>query len=376
MNKNILLPLVALLNLILLAGCGDETVRVATAPRSVKVERIDAAGSPRIETFTGTVRATQRAELGFESGGRIATLAVDVGDSVRAGKILATVDQVPAKERLRKAEADRNALAASLAEKEAQLQRTRQLERDEVVSGAVLDDARLQRDAAAAQLEAADAGLALARRELAMSSLAAPFDGRIVARNVQPTMNVAPGQTVLEIEGGGAREVVAFLPGKQAERLKTGNRAIIGETGNSTSNPGKMQRTSVRLTGLSGHADHGSLVQAVFQAEGDAHRLRPGASVMLELPGDANDEMTIPASALLPDAQSGHGAVFVFDAARERVVVRKVRIGNGLAPEGRLPVAEGLVPGELVVVAGSAFLSDGQPAKAFESQTLLSDARR
>lgn len=376
MNRSILLPLVVCLHLTLLAGCGDETVRTAAAPRAVKVERVDATGKSRSDTFTGTVRAKQRSELAFESGGRIVALSVDVGDSVRAGQVLGTVDQVPAKERLSKAEADRAALSASLAERDAQLQRTRKLHQDDVVSSAVLEDARLQRDGAAAQLEAADAGLALARRELAMSTLTAPFDGRIVARNAQPSMNMAPGQTVFEIEGGGAREVVVFLPVKQAEHLKAGDSAIVSQTGG---DPDGARQTPARLSSISGRADNGSLVQAIFQADGDARDLRPGSSVLLELPGTAKGEtrprITIPASAFLPDAQPGRGTVFIFDAARERVALRRIRIDSGLANDGRLNVSQGLAPGELVVVSGPAFLSDGQPATAFESQTLLSDAR-
>lgn len=373
MSHPLLLPLVALLNLALLAGCSDEAVQAAALPRSVKVERVEPAGSTQIETYAGTVRAKQRSELGFESGGRIATLTVDVGDFVRAGQTLATVDLVPAKEKLRKAEADRAALVASLAERESQVLRTRRLHDDDVVSGAVLEDVRLQRDSAAALLEAANAGLALARRELAMSMIVAPFDGRIVARNAQPSMNVAPGQSVLEIEGGGAREVVAFLPSKQAERLNPGDSATVSPTGNDTV---RRQETTVRLSNLSGRADNGSLVQAIYEVEGDAHTLRPGSAVSLRLPGEAKGGMTIPASALLPDPRPGHGSVFVLDTQRERVRLRNIRIDSGLAHDGRLSVSQGLAPAELVVVAGPAFLSDGQPAKAFESQTLLSDARR
>lgn len=373
MKRSIFLPVFACLTLALLAGCGEEVVHAVSIPRSVKVERVGAAGDVRVENFSGTVRAKQRSELGFESGGRISTLLVDVGDFVRTGQVLATIDPVPAKERLRKAEADRAALAASLAERDAQLQRTRQLQQDGVVSSAVLEDARLQRDGAAAQLEAADAGLMLARRDLAMSAIAAPFAGRVVARSAQPSMNVAPGQSVLEIEGGSAREVVAFLPGKQAGYLKTGDRATVRNT---ASSPDQVERMTARLSSLSGHADNGSLVQAIFEVEGDISAMRPGAGVMLELPGGTSGGMTVPASALLPDVQAGHGAVFVFDMTRERVSLRKVRIETGMATEGRLHVAEGLVPGELIVVAGPAFLSDGQPARAFESQTLLSEARQ
>jgi len=374
MKKSIPQALLVCLSLAVLAGCGKEVGPVAASPRSVKVERVEAAGAARIETFTGTVRATRRSELGFESGGRIATLLVDVGDTVDAGQLLATIDPVPMQERLRKAVADQGAAAANLAERDAQLRRVRLLQHDEVVADAVLEDALLQRDGAAAQLEAADAGLMLARRDVAMGKIAAPFAGRIVARAAQPSMNMAPGQTVLEIEGSGAREVVVFLPGELAGRLIAGDKATVADTGQiHTDQP---QRTTVRLENISGHADNGSLVQAIFRVENEAFDIRPGSAVMLELPGEAVAGMTVPASALLLDAQPGQGAVYVFDTAQRRVTLRKVRIEPGLARDGRLSVAAGLQPGEWVVVAGPAFLSDGQAATAFESQTRLSDPRQ
>lgn len=368
MKKHLLLLVLAALSLTQLAGCGDETEAVTATERAVKIERIEAAETSRVETLAATVRAKQRSELGFESGGRVATLTVDVGDVVRAGQILATVDPEPAQERLRKADADRATAAASFAERDAQLRRVGQLQQDAVVAEAVLEDARLQRDGAAAQLKAAEAGLALARRELTMSRMVAPYDGRIVKRAAQPSMNVAAGQTVLEIEGDGGREAVAYVSAELAKGLKVGDQASIRET--ESGSP-----AIARLDKLSGHAENGSLIQAIFRVDSGSASLRPGTALMLELPGKPATAITVPASALLPASQAGQAAVYVLDPAGKHVALRNIRIGTGLAHDGRLTVIEGLKSGESVVTAGPAFLTDGQAVTIFESQTQLSDAR-
>ena len=73
------------------------------------------------------------------------------------------------------------------------------------------------------QLQAADAALALARRDLALASIKAPFDGEIVARSAQPHIDIGAGQAVLQIEARRTLEVVAMLPDTVAARLSLGD---------------------------------------------------------------------------------------------------------------------------------------------------------
>ncbi|MFG9941415.1 biotin/lipoyl-binding protein, partial [Pseudomonas aeruginosa] len=57
----------------------------------------------RIE-LTGSARAAERSSLGFETGGRIAKLSVDVGDRFSRGQILAELDAQPDRLRLTQAQ--------------------------------------------------------------------------------------------------------------------------------------------------------------------------------------------------------------------------------------------------------------------------------
>jgi hypothetical protein len=84
----------------------------------------------------------------------------------------------------------------------------------------------------------------------------------------------------------------------------------------------------------------------------------------------------VPAPALLPNSAPGSANVFVLDEQRGRVTKRAVRMGNHVMTGGRLPVLEGLAPGDRVVIAGAAFLSDGQPAVRSATETQLLDVAR
>lgn len=86
----------ALLTLLLvaaLAGCSAET---AEAPketvRPVKVVEVAEAATTRELSYSGAVRARSEAPAGFRVGGKVVERAVNIGDRVRAGDVLARLD--------------------------------------------------------------------------------------------------------------------------------------------------------------------------------------------------------------------------------------------------------------------------------------------
>lgn len=352
----------------LLAGCAEPPPPTAAAPRPVKVERVADSATAAHETFIGTLRARQRAELGFEQPGRIADILVDVGDHVRAGQVLARLDASPAQWRLDKAQADRTAAAAALAERTTQLQQHESLAKDKIISATALEAVQTQQRLALSQLQAADAALAMARRDLTLSHIKAPFDGEIVARAAQPHSDIAAGQPVLQIEAGQTLEVVSMLPEAVAARLAPGQ-AAAARIGASATQPLKLERLSAR-------SESGSLVQAVFRLDGITPGLRSGAVVSVELPHATTAAgVSVPAPALLPTAEPGSASVFLLDAAQGRLVRRAVQLGKGVLPDGRIPVSAGLRAGDQVVIAGTAFLTEGQAAVTHAPTTLLHGAQ-
>jgi RND family efflux transporter MFP subunit len=351
----------------LLTGCHQAPASVVQAPRPVKIEVIGDSAAESRDTFVGTLRARQRSDLSFEAPGRIAAILAETGDHVRAGQVLARLDEGPARWRLDKAEADRAAASAALAERTTQLKQHQSLANDRIVSAATLESAQVQHRQAVSQLQAADAALALARRELALSSIKAPFDGEIVARSAQPHGDIAAGQPVLQIEAGRALEVVAMLPDTVAARLSPGVAASAGQG----------QRTvPLKLERLSARSESGSLVQAIFRVDGSTEGLRSGGVVAVELPRRGVATVSVPASAVVYGSDGRRNAsVFVLDTAKQQISRRAVVLGDAALPEGRVPVSSGLSRGDQVVVAGTAFLTDGQRAVKHEAQTLLNGGR-
>lgn len=359
--------------LALLAACSSPeappAAPPAAPPKPVKVERVAAGADAGSDSFIGTARARQRTELGFETSGRVASVLVDVGSHVKAGQTLASLDDQPARLRLNRAEADLSAALAVRAERRNALRQHESLARQQMISSAALQGVQASEAQASGQADAAEAAVRAARRELALSRITAPFDGEIVARAAQPHADVGAGQAVLTLESGHELEVLAMLPERLATGLKPGD-AASGSAG------GESLR--LLLKSVSARADNGSLVQAIFRIDGRPAALRSGSVVSLELrrPVQGAAGVSLPVSALMPGAVAGQGSVYVVDAASGTLARRAVRIDPAtLLPGGRVALTQGLRAGDQVVVAGTAFLAEGQRVVVHAPQTVLQEQR-
>ncbi|WP_184622147.1 efflux RND transporter periplasmic adaptor subunit [Xanthomonas sp. 3058] len=347
---------------LVLAGCSQPDAPLAETPRAVKLERFGAGHDGWLQV-PAMVRQEQRAELAFESGGRIAALLVDVGDRVQKGQVLARLDAEPIQLRQQQAEANLRAAMAQSGERQLQLRQQQTLFDDGASSAATLTAARAAADAAGAQLQVATADLALARRASRLGELRAPFDGSVVARLQQPQADVAAGQAVLQLEGQAHLQLLANLPPVAAAGLTPGQTVQATLAGQ----PGAP--LTLRLRSVSSRLDNGATALAILEVARAPQGLRSGDSVLLQLPAHAAGAPSVPLSAVLPRLNRQQASVFVYRPAQRIVVERAVELGSIVG--GRIQVQRGLQAGEQVVSAGVGFLIDGQPVMPFQAQTQL-----
>lgn len=160
---------------------------VASTPTAIPTLILDNNTSPSTQsqsensiTASAIIVPIADVQLSFSSVGRVTTVDVNVGDRVRAGQPLVTLDTTIQEANVREAEA--NLLAAQV-----QLNYQNRLGLDKVhLETAEADVARAQ-----ALLDSAHAALA------SQSVLTAPFDGTIVSVDIAPAETVLPGQVVI-----------------------------------------------------------------------------------------------------------------------------------------------------------------------------------
>jgi RND family efflux transporter MFP subunit len=296
-------------------GEAGTTVAVnAPAPMPVTVESFVFAEELLLEeSFTGLAQARRSAELGFERGGRLASLSVDVGTRVRAGQPLARLDTRAIAAQIESARAGLAEAQAARALAEASAQRVRELAARDLAPRQRLDEAEAAVAQASARIDAAQAGVDLLQVQLALSTITAPFDGVITARLQDEGAIAAPGVPLLRLVEDGVVDVTLGLPGDLAATLQA------GEVLNVTGPTGLVE---MRVRGLTGVVDASRRTTEIVLERTGGAPLRPGEVVRLSRSRPVSERGGwVPISALA-EASRGLWSLYVLEAEGDGLVVR------------------------------------------------------
>jgi HlyD family secretion protein len=334
----------------------------------------------------GTVEARRSWLLGPTLAGRVLSVKVDVGDTVKAGQILAEMDPVDLDQRLRSLDAaiERAASAqASAAAQQADAAARRELaasslrrnqdlaERNFISSGALetFVQARASADAAldSARANAAGASQDLARaradrealvRQRASSQLIAASDGVVSARDAEPGSTVVAGQPVLRLVDPSSLWVKLRVDQGRASGLVQGLRARMALR----SHPGDpVTGVVTRMELLGDSVTEERIAQLSFDRipAGVAVGEMVEASVKLAAIGPS---LVVPAASI--QRRAGTTGVWRMDAGKP--VFARVRPGAASA-DGRVQILEGLGAGDKVVVYSARPLAAGSRVQVVDS---------
>lgn len=206
---------------ILSAGSPGETPGPA-APLAEFVS-VQPAGDTVILASEGFVSAPEEIDLVSEVEGRVVSIADDFRSGARfaAGATLFKIDPALYAAALQQAEADLASARSALDEANNQLDRLSALAAEDFSSEARQDQVRVDRDAAAARVEQAEAAVERARIRLGDTTIRAPFDAWIVEESVAPGRYVRPGEPLARVAATGAAEIEIGLSPAQAALLTT-----------------------------------------------------------------------------------------------------------------------------------------------------------
>jgi RND family efflux transporter MFP subunit len=363
MRKQLLASLVVLAGVA--SACADAEP-AASAAATTTDHRVDVAAMKvtvsDLEStlqISGNLVPQTRVAVGAKLPGTLSSIRVDIGDRVRAGQVVASLDRREIDAQVDAAEAAVNVAHAGVEAAEAALANA-VLERDRAQNlfdrGAVprqrldgADTARrstaAQRDLARANLAQAEAALRRAREVQRDTTLTSPIDGVIVERHYDAGSLVGPGdEPVVVVADLSVLKLEAGVSELEAGRLRVGMPARV----EAQARPGDIFEGRV----------------AAIAPEVDARNRHFRIEVRINNPG-AQLLSGMYGSAAIPLERADQ----VVAVPRDAVITRDgkrvaMRVEGDTVRE--VPVTEGLSDGRLVQIASG--LQAGE--------TILSDARQ
>lgn len=315
-----------------------------------------AAGNAR--AYAGEVRARYEVDLAFRVGGKLIERRVNLGERVRKGQLLASLDPADLRLSATAAAAQLAATEADLALARTEYERAQTLVAQKFISSSALDARRTQFEAAQARRAQAQATHDVAQNQSGYASLVAPRDGVVTAAPVEAGQVVAAGQSVLRIADPAEREVLVWIPEARVSGLKPGALAQVQVW----SQPGKTYAGVLRE--LAASADAATRTYAARISVKDADEaLSLGATAAAAFAGDAGaGAIELPLAAVMRGEQE-RARVWVVDA-QDQVQAREVVVARW--QDDRVVLASGVQAGERVVSVGAHALSPGQKVRPLE----------
>ena len=318
----------------------------------IALEELKARPVVQSVTVTATIRANQDriARVSPRSEGRLATVTANLGDMVRAGQVLASLDSLAVGEAatalIQARSADRLA--------EADYKRAASLQAEEIISQKDFLRARSEHERSKAALRAAEDRLKLLGGSIGQSGrsdslfpLTAPLAGTVIEKKATVGSLAGPSDVLFVIADLSNLWIEANLAEAQLPKVRVGADASI--TVNAY--PGEHFRGRVTYVASVLDKDTRS-IPARIEVDNKDGRLKPEMFATATIESAVPVETRTPVLTVADDAivlMQGQPNVFVFE--NERYVQRAIDPGERLG--NRTVVKSGLKPGEQVVSAGT-----------------------
>lgn len=344
----------------------------AARPAGVEVAQVETMSLQDDAQTVGSLRSRQSVMVRPEVAGRIQSLGFKDGSAVRRGQVLVQLDDTLQRAELKQARAQLSIVQANY-------KRNQELVAQNFIAQRVLEES-------AANLEVAQAQLALANARLSRMAILAPFAGTVGIRNVNIGDYVKDGADLVNLEDTSSMYVDFRLPERYQARLKLQQTVELALD----AFPGRafqariealdplldVNGRSVGVRAVLPNNAGESVLSGNRPAAGTvAAPLRPGMFARVTSVFSVNDEaLVVPEEAIVP--QGGRQFVIKVVAPEAvpavagkvppdtRFVSLRQEVTLGVRRQGKVEITQGLTKGETVVVAGQQRLQrDGTPLR-------------
>ncbi len=334
---------VALLVTIALGGFAGSAMAQAIAVPTVALQAKAVGATTELE---GVVQAVRQSTLAAQTSGRIATLLVKAGDTVKAGQLIATIDNQESAAGVQKSQAYINQADAELRNARMNLERTQDLQNKGYISKAALDTADAQFKGATAVREQATAAARQSGVALGFSRVSAPYDGFVLQVHAEAGDLALPGKPLLTLYAPQPLRVAVQVPASKANTVGTALQTRFAVD----SAPGAAQWMTPILRSAVPAADPVSQTTEwrLGLSAQDSAKLVPGQQVRVQF---AHAQANPVPRLLVPEAAVLHRGELtaVYVVVNKSFALRAVRLGTAFGADG-IEVQAGVKAGDVVAL--------------------------
>lgn len=322
-----------------LTGCQNAEKQEANVP-PIKVETLSVRSTSTTNSgqYSGTIEEENGTALSFSVAGTVRKVYIHLGQRVRAGQLIATLDPVSLR-------SSYNAAHATFVQAEDAYRRMKELHD----KGSLTDIKWVE---AQSQLEQARSMEQIASKSLSDSKLYAPFSGMIAEKNVEVGQNVAPGVPVAKLVTTNLLNVKITVPETEISSIAIGQASdiTVSALGGKTYT-GKVIEKGVLADPLS------RSYEVKIRINNPDSELMPGMVVEASLMAPGTESACVlPAHVVQIDNQN---RFFVWIDRKGKAERRFITCGD--YTDSGVTVTSGLRPGDLVITKGQNKVCDGSP---------------
>lgn len=245
-----------------------------------------AAAPAMAADLPATLQWSQRVELAAPVSGIVQAVRVNVGDRVKKGQVLVSLDATSYAAGVSEAQAEVARAKEEERDAKLNLDRVQELYNRTVIATSELEAAQLRQVRAKSNLDGAKARLLANQTQLRDAAVRAPFDGLVVARQVEPGQTVASQlqpQTLIVLARAGEMIARGKASLAQVEKLKPGQSVSVDVAQKNYNGKIKTLGLEPMVGNGSGKADGQGeyLIEAVFPVQ---DVLRAGTPAVIKLP--------------------------------------------------------------------------------------------
>ena len=210
---------------LLVTSCGSEEKKVAVdnlPAIKITVSKVAVNSNTPFLSVSGKIQASNSADLSTRMMGYVKKVHVNVGDKVRKGQLLVSINNADLQAKKGQVNAGITKAKTALNNAEKNYKRFKNLFDSKSVTQKEMDDMTANYEMAKAGLESANQMKNEINAQFAYSNITAPFSGVITSKNIESGDMANPGMPLISIETPKEFEVIAMVPETEISQIKKG----------------------------------------------------------------------------------------------------------------------------------------------------------